>query len=862
MKQAASNADTWDLVEMDMEQMHIVCGDPTDLNVFGPLPPNWEVAYSERGEKYFIDHNNGTTQWNDPRALPEGWEKVEDSVYGTFYVDHINKRTQYEKPSTSGQVNNKMSNTAPSYGLVLPGDINSNGQCGTNGFDKPCGISYDETVDTAACQSFPHTAGWRDPVCHSNSGTSSTHHPPLPLMFTRDPSQLRGELITTRFIKGSKGLGFTLIGSDGNSMHEEFLQVKSIIPGGPAHRDNVLRTGDVLVYVNDECVLGATQSHACHIFQKINVGEEVQLQICRGYPLLINPSNKIVTENAYTAQSHEEREVIISKGEDGFGFTIFESFNGQRVKKILHPDRCENLMEGDALLEMKTTYPQGTPNSPVGPERVTNFRTMSHHELVTFLRECPVGFWAKLTVLRHLPRYRSRTPSAAFRYGEQRTTPIPLISPRSRTPAPQPPRPSKKNTTQLSLPSLSNVRNQRTDNVDSGAGIYIPSNTLPRQAERHSHDSIYENLSRVHPSSTSLGFATPSYVPVCAYFNEPTEVITVNLLRKPAGFGFRVVGGTEEGTCVSVGQVVPGGAAAEDNRLKQGDEIIEIDGQNVIGESHENVVNLMHRSAANGRVRLVVRRRRPVSMYATNDHLRYVLPTHDIVLTRTDHDGFGFVIVSSAHRNECRIGRILENSPAALCGQLHVDDRVVAVNGVGISNLSHSDIVNLIKDSGLSVRLTIVPLSTLPFVTVDRPEPGQPHECSNEIPAVISNGYSQLSSSTTPYWHFGQNDAQPKAFSPALTPESVSLMISVELTRGPRGFGFSIRGGQEFDSMPLFVLRIADDGPAAIDGRLRIGDQLVEINGHSTKGMTHANAIQLIKQSSTVHLIVSRTRSP
>lgn len=80
----------------------------------------------------------------------------------------------------------------------------------------------------------------------------------------------------------------------------------------------------------------------------------------------------------------------------------------------------------------------------------------------------------------------------------------------------------------------------------------------------------------------------------------------------------------------------------------------------------------------------------------------------------------------------------------------------------------------------------------------------------------------------------------------------------MELNRGPKGFGFSIRGGQEFDSMPLFVLRIAEDGPAALDGRLKVGDQLMEINGRSTRGMTHSSAIQIIKQYSNVRLLVRR----
>lgn len=94
------------------------------------------------------------------------------------------------------------------------------------------------------------------------------------------------------------------------------------------------------------------------------------------------------------------------QGSDGFGFTIFESIQGQRVKKILYPERCENLLEGDTLLEMRTTYPHGSAKNPVGEERVTNFRGMPHHELVSVLRDCPVGFWARLLVRRSSPKHR------------------------------------------------------------------------------------------------------------------------------------------------------------------------------------------------------------------------------------------------------------------------------------------------------------------------------------------------------------------------------------------------------------------------------------------------------------------------
>ena len=52
--------------------------------------------------------------------------------------------------------------------------------------------------------------------------------------------------------------------------------------------------------------------------------------------------------------------------------------------------------------------------------------------------------------------------------------------------------------------------------------------------------------------------------------------------------------------------------------------------------------------------------------------------------------------------------------------------------------------------------------------------------------------------------------------------EEEDRFYAVELHRGSRGFGFSIRGGKEFNNMALFVLRIADGGAADVDTRLRV----------------------------------------
>lgn len=84
-------------------------------------------------------------------------------------------------------------------------------------------------------------------------------------------------------------------------------------------------------------------------------------------------------------------------------------------------------------------------------------------------------------------------------------------------------------------------------------------------------------------------------------------------------------------------------------------------------------------------------------------------------------------------------------------------------------------------------------------------------------------------------------------------------LIKVDLPRGIKGFGFSIRGGWEFKQMPLRILKIADDGPAAASGRLRVGDNIVEINGEKTAKMTHEHAIKLIKEQNIVRLVVFRS---
>ncbi|MEQ2205224.1 hypothetical protein XENOCAPTIV_027533, partial [Xenoophorus captivus] len=115
------------------------------------------------------------------------------------------------------------------------------------------------------------------------------------------------------------------------------------------------------------------------------------------------------------------------------------------------------------------------------------------------------------------------------------------------------------------------------------------------------------------------------------------------------------------------------------------------------------------------------------------------------------------------------------------------------------------------------------------------------------------------------YTHDGRNWQNPSHFMKNNREDRVDGQLSqdfdyftVELEKSVKGFGFSIRGGREY-KMDLFVLRLAEDGPAIRNGRMRVGDQIIEINGESTRDMTHARAIELIKSGGRrVRLLLKR----
>ncbi|XP_015198195.2 membrane-associated guanylate kinase, WW and PDZ domain-containing protein 3a isoform X1 [Lepisosteus oculatus] len=796
-----------------------------------PLPKNWEMAYTETGMVYFIDHNTKTTTWLDPRLakkakppekcedgeLPYGWEKIEDPQYGTYYVDHINQKTQFENPVLEAK--KKLSQEAP----AVP-------------------------QQGAAPSAEERARG-----------------------FTRDPLQLQGTMIRTALRKSGQGFGFTIIGGD---RPDEFLQVKNVLRDGPAAQDNKMAPGDVIVDINSTCVLGKTHADVVQMFQSIPVNQYVDMVLCRGYPLPEDTSSEpsdsdIVTavplinghplhvkgeaahgsqELHFVAVDPGGRQVVptvpnsrfpdlqdatllqpelvtvpLVKGPAGFGFAIADCPLGQKVKMILDAQWCRGLLKGDVIKEINRQ----------------NVQTLSHAQVVDILKELPVGSEVAVLVLR----------------GGQ-TSPVKSLKPKPEMAASsdtlqaqeQPPQP---------LPFPPNVVRSNSPKLDPSE-LYMKSKAI---------------LESKPPNTKDLD--------VCIKRNQES------------GFGFRVLGGEGPDQPVYIGAIVPLGAAEKDGRLRAGDELLCIDGVPVKGKSHKQVLELMTNAARNGQVVLTVRRKVVYKEVSDEEALQPPgalangspkLPridepsqpdhdSYDITLQRRDNEGFGFVILTSKNKPPPgviphKIGRIIEGSPTDRSGRLKVGDRISAVNGQSIMELAHNDIVQLIKDAGNTVTLTVVPEdehSGPPSGNSSaKQSPAPQHRAMGQVqPAHREDRYNpemddKRDSLSDARLSWADHKSLPQSEQGVLcTTGAKQGCFMVELERGLRGFGFSLRGGKEYN-MGLFILRLAEDGPALKDGRIHVGDQIVEINGEPTQGITHTRAIELIQAGGNKVLLLLR----
>uniref|UniRef100_A0A3B4BZS8 Disks large homolog 1 n=1 Tax=Pygocentrus nattereri TaxID=42514 RepID=A0A3B4BZS8_PYGNA len=317
-----------------------------------------------------------------------------------------------------------------------------------------------------------------------------------------------------------------------------------------------------------------------------------------------------------------------------------------------------------------------------------------------------------------------------------------------------------------------------------------------------------------------------------------------------SGLGFSIAGGTDnphigEDPSIYITKVIPGGAAAQDGRLRVNDVILRVNEVDVRDVTHSKAVEAL--KEAGSLVRLYVRRRKSVSEKVM-----------EIKLVKGPK-GLGFSIaggVGNQHipgDNSIYVTKIIEGGAAHKDGRLQIGDKLLAVNSACLEEVTHEHAVTALKNTTDVVYLKVA-------------KPNSVFMNDSFAPPDITNSYSQhMENHISPPNFLSQ--PVPPASSGRYSPTPKTTHGEDDMTREPRkvvlhrgatGLGFNIVGGE--DGEGIFISFILAGGPADLSGELRKGDRLVSVNGVDLRSATHEQAAATLKNAGQTVTIVAHYR--
>ncbi|XP_016303316.1 disks large homolog 1 isoform X14 [Sinocyclocheilus anshuiensis] len=328
------------------------------------------------------------------------------------------------------------------------------------------------------------------------------------------------------------------------------------------------------------------------------------------------------------------------------------------------------------------------------------------------------------------------------------------------------------------------------------------------------------------------------------------EYEEITLERGNSGLGFSIAGGTDnphigEDPSIFITKIIPGGAAAQDGRLRVNDCILRVNDVDVRDVTHSNAVEALKEAGCI--VRLYVRRRKAVTEKIM-----------DVKLVKGPK-GLGFSIaggVGNQHipgDNSIYITKIIEGGAAHKDGRLQTGDKLMAVNAVCLEEVTHEDAVAALKNTPDVVYLKVA-------------KPTSVFMNDSYVPPDVTSSYSQHMEnhiSTQSYLSQPLTPGTPPRYSPI----SKGMLGDDEITREPRkivlhrgttGLGFNIVGGE--DGEGIFISFILAGGPADLCGELRKGDRIISVNGVDLRSATHEQAAAALKNAGQTVTIVAQYR--
>ncbi|KAK8405637.1 hypothetical protein O3P69_001861 [Scylla paramamosain] len=233
-----------------------------------------------------------------------------------------------------------------------------------------------------------------------------------------------------------------------------------------------------------------------------------------------------------------------------------------------------------------------------------------------------------------------------------------------------------------------------------------------------------------------------------------------------------------------------------------------------------------------------------------------------LVVLSNDRGPLGIHVIPSTDGRGHDQGLLVEGvEPAgriARDGRIQVHDRIIEINGRSLNNVTFQKAQEIFKDAMQTPELRLQ-------VVKGR---GSNHQrqgsCTELVEGEERIGGAKVASVTATR-KVGSMSLSSRTQAVILQSNTRKLgrRVTVNLTKGPHGLGFSIttRDNPAGGEAPIYIKNILPKGAAIEDGTLRIGDRLLEVNGVAVTGNSQSEVAGLLRQipiGGTATLIVSR----
>ncbi|XP_028660975.2 multiple PDZ domain protein isoform X2 [Erpetoichthys calabaricus] len=330
------------------------------------------------------------------------------------------------------------------------------------------------------------------------------------------------------------------------------------------------------------------------------------------------------------------------------------------------------------------------------------------------------------------------------------------------------------------------------------------------------------------PATLASDPATCPIIPGCE--------TTIDISKGRTGLGLSIVGGADTLLgAIIIHEVYEEGAASKDGRLWAGDQILEVNGINLRSATHDEAINVLRQTPQ--KVRLTVYR--DEAQYKEDD----MWDTFSVELHKQPGESLGLSIVGKRNDAGVFVSDIVKGGVVEKDGQLMQGDQILSVNGEDVRTATQEAVAALLKCCSGAIRLEVGRFKAGPFHSERR--------SSRSSQTSESDSHERTSFSTLP-----PECTMASDFNSGLRRRASSdraALRTVELTKEPTDcLGISIAGGvgSPLGDVPIFIAMMHPTGVAAQTQKLRVGDRIVSICGTSTEGMSHSQAVDLLKNAS------------